>query len=122
VTASLCALRHDDVCPGFSRTGGLRDLTGHVHGKKASVVHALHIVVESLVRTGPGKRHDRWAGLQRCRKIRFIGQEEQKVHPKRLRRCRTNGRDPFAYLNGTLAGDTEGPQSSSVRDSRYQRH
>ncbi len=85
-------------------------------------MHALHIVVEILVRTGPGKRHDRRAGLEGRRKIRFISQEEQKVHPKRFRCCCTNGRDPLTYFRGALAGHTEDPQSSSVRDSRYQRH
>jgi hypothetical protein len=54
--------------------------------------------------------------------MRFIGQEEQKVHPKRLRCRHTYGRDALAYLSGTLAGHTEDPQSSGVRDRRYQRH
>src|SRR5262245_22596005 len=119
MATSLCALGYDDVRSCLSSTHGLRDLTGHIHGEEASVVHALHIAVEILVRTRPGEGHDRRSGLQGRGKIRFMGQEEEEVHPKRLRRCRTQGHDPLAYLSGALAGHTENPQSSSVRDSRY---
>src|SRR5262245_41100767 len=62
VAAALCTLGYDDVRPCLSSTHCLRDLTGHVHSEEAGVVHALHIVVEVLVRTSPGKRHDRWTG------------------------------------------------------------